>query len=163
MECNKPTKKYPDGRTGTWTGYYAHRKVGEEACRSCAEAARSYVRKSAKKRYYEHPEENRLKLQRRKAERKKVRQRYYSAKQVTETHGTVCYLCQTPVDIDLPPGEDTSPVIGYVVPLRIENGPGDTLTNARWVHKRCNDRKRERKIGQCVLPFPPPKEMSFDG
>ena len=38
MICEKPTKAYPVGRTGTDAGYSAHRRAGEEPCRACMEA-----------------------------------------------------------------------------------------------------------------------------
>lgn len=36
--CAKPTRKYPNGRTGTDAGYQAHRKAGGPACRACLDA-----------------------------------------------------------------------------------------------------------------------------
>lgn len=44
MECKKPTRKYPQGRTGTIAGKQAHYKVGEEACDQCQQAVRNYNR-----------------------------------------------------------------------------------------------------------------------
>jgi hypothetical protein len=38
MACERPTAKYPDGRTGTSAGYHAHRNAGEQACRACTDA-----------------------------------------------------------------------------------------------------------------------------
>ena len=38
MECQKPTKKFPNGRTGTEAGEAAHRYAKEEPCEACAEA-----------------------------------------------------------------------------------------------------------------------------
>lgn len=40
MKCKEPTKKYPNGRTGTATGHAAHRNAGEESCTECYEAKR---------------------------------------------------------------------------------------------------------------------------
>jgi hypothetical protein len=36
--CARPTRKYPDGRTGTRAGYDAHKAAGETACRPCVDA-----------------------------------------------------------------------------------------------------------------------------
>ena len=36
--CARPTKNYPEGRTGTGAGYQAHEKAGEEACAPCRKA-----------------------------------------------------------------------------------------------------------------------------
>lgn len=38
MECIKPTKKFPEGRTGTDAGLRAHYQKGEKPCRECREA-----------------------------------------------------------------------------------------------------------------------------
>jgi Recombination endonuclease VII len=35
--CEKPTRAYPQGRTGTDAGYTAHRRAGEVPCRPCME------------------------------------------------------------------------------------------------------------------------------
>lgn len=36
--CAHPTRKYPQGRTGTEAGYARHRYLGEDPCHLCAEA-----------------------------------------------------------------------------------------------------------------------------
>jgi hypothetical protein len=36
--CQKATRKYPEGRTGTEAGYEAHRRAKEPACESCRKA-----------------------------------------------------------------------------------------------------------------------------
>lgn len=38
MICEKPTRAYPDGRTGTAAGYQAHYKAHEPACQACLNA-----------------------------------------------------------------------------------------------------------------------------
>ena len=45
--CARPTKKYPEGRTGTPAGYQAHRDAGESSCRACmdAQSAQSLARR----------------------------------------------------------------------------------------------------------------------
>jgi hypothetical protein len=39
--CARPTRLYPEGRTGTDAGYTAHLKAGESACAPCQEARRA--------------------------------------------------------------------------------------------------------------------------
>lgn len=41
--CAKPTKKYPNGRTGLRAGYMAHYFAGESACESCLAGNRGQV------------------------------------------------------------------------------------------------------------------------
>lgn len=36
--CARPTKRFPEGRTGTSAGYAAHRVQGETACEACVDA-----------------------------------------------------------------------------------------------------------------------------
>lgn len=38
MICVQPSRKYPDGRTGTAAGYQAHKRMGEAPCVECYEA-----------------------------------------------------------------------------------------------------------------------------
>ena len=50
MECQKPSKKYPKGRTGTMAGAAAHRRKKEPVCEECraGEAAREKERRDKK-------------------------------------------------------------------------------------------------------------------
>lgn len=52
-ECEKPTKKYPNGRAGTSAGVSAHKKAKEKACEACAEFRRvshqEYIRRNKDK------------------------------------------------------------------------------------------------------------------
>lgn len=56
--CARPTKKYPEGRTGTSAGYSAHRAQGEPACDPCRLAnnsttkIRAAARVEAQRRHY---------------------------------------------------------------------------------------------------------------
>lgn len=43
MACQFPSKKYPDGRTGTRAGYLAHYYEGEPTCEECLEGNRHEV------------------------------------------------------------------------------------------------------------------------
>lgn len=40
LVCAKPTRNYPDGRTGTAAGYDAHVRAKDKACEACSEARR---------------------------------------------------------------------------------------------------------------------------
>ena len=42
--CEKPTRKHPNGRTGTEAGYQAHRAANEEPCPACVQAVRDAAR-----------------------------------------------------------------------------------------------------------------------
>lgn len=52
-ECQKPTKKYPNGRSGTQAGISAHKKAKEKLCEPCAELRRvshqEYMRRNKDK------------------------------------------------------------------------------------------------------------------
>ena len=50
MECQKPSKKHPQGRTGTMAGAAAHRRKKEPVCEECraGEAARESARRNKK-------------------------------------------------------------------------------------------------------------------
>lgn len=250
MVCHKPTKKYPDGRTGTVAGYIAHSSAKESPCSECHSARQEYrqryradnrelvkqkqhdyyqkvrerVLKEKKEYYAENREEmleleriyrdnNRERLQeyqrqwysknrekvtsqkresnkkwydanpervraRRKAyresscgkvatwERENAQRRRalkralpsdgYSIDDLTRTHGTVCYLCETEVDINLPMGTRVSPEIDHVHPLSHPDCPGDVLPNVRWTHKACNSSKGPKLVSELELPFPAP-------
>lgn len=47
--CARPTKRFPQGRTGTSAGYLAHRAAKEEACRPCisGHSAKTAARKAS--------------------------------------------------------------------------------------------------------------------
>lgn len=86
----------------------------------------------------------------------------YTLEKVTATHGTVCYLCETEVDTDLPNGLPTSPHIDHVHPISREGCPGDVLDNCRIVHARCNLVKGAKLVSELALPLPPPQPMATD-
>lgn len=54
MECQKPTKKYPQGKRGTYAGAQAHARAKEEPCSECLEARREYGRENTKRNYDKH-------------------------------------------------------------------------------------------------------------
>lgn len=86
----------------------------------------------------------------------------YTAQDVTETHGTMCYLCNTEVDLEIPPGSALSPHIDHVHPIAREGCPGDILSNTSWTHALCNVSKNDRLVSELDLPFPAPQWWSTD-
>ena len=65
----------------------------------------------------------------------------YSEKQVLDTYGTDCHLCQTPIDLSASrqvgkPGWKLALHIDHFIP--ISKGGPDTLENVRPSHGRCN-------------------------
>lgn len=42
LACATPSTSFPNGRTGTGAGYYAHLSAGEKACRKCRAAQLEY-------------------------------------------------------------------------------------------------------------------------
>lgn len=250
MICRKPTKKHPDGRTGTVAGYIAHAGAKESPCPECHSARQEYRRQyradnrelvaqqqhnsyrkirdkvlKEKKEYYAANREEMLERERiyRDKNREKLReydrQRYsenrekiaaqkkktnkkwydanpervrarrkayreanpdkvatwerentqrrralkrslpsdgYSLDDLTQAHGTVCYLCETEVDITLPLGTPASPEIDHVHPLSRPDCPGDVLPNVRWTHKACNSSKGPKLVSELELPFTAP-------
>lgn len=41
--CEQSTRKYPQGRKGTYAGYTSHVRNGESACEECKQARREYI------------------------------------------------------------------------------------------------------------------------
>jgi hypothetical protein len=74
---------------------------------------------------------------------------YYTEKQVLETYGTTCYLCNEPIDMQAPrlvgkQGWKNGLHIEHVVDLAL-GGP-DTLQNVRPAHALCNLKKKPRAM-----------------
>jgi 5-methylcytosine-specific restriction endonuclease McrA len=66
---------------------------------------------------------------------------YYSTEQVLEKYGTICHLCNEPVDLNAPrrvgrPGWEKGLHIDHVV--EISKGGPDTLENVKPAHGICN-------------------------
>lgn len=160
-QCMLRTSTYPAGATGTYAGMRRHEQANEVPCEPCAEAGRAYVRKAHMKHYYENRQDMVVRNMRRRSERKAWRHKPYTAKEITESFGTTCYLCEHEVDLQSKSGSPLSASIDHVMPLHITSGPGDQLSNVRWTHLRCNLRKGTRTVGQCALPFPVPKGDEF--
>lgn len=232
LACVEPTHQYPFGRTGTSGGYHTHRKAGEAPCAPCVSAhtrknrdykedhweeyqswAQEYYHKNAEelrrksreyqkankdelskrqKIYYQENKERlasyrkewREKNPEREAEYSRIsrqrnpeRERYHTLRRIarlkelptdnhtsdciTREHGTICYLCETEVDINLPKGTPASPQIDHVIPLSNSSSPGHVISNTRWTHARCNMSKGARKVSELALPFPPPSGNTY--
>lgn len=191
MECQKPTAKFPEGRRGTNAGFTAHKKVGETPCEECLQASREYQAAQTRKDYLKHKErklkyqeeyrsKNKEKLRisdriyylNNKAKReaqKRVRElRFeevpaedFTAEEISDTHGTVCYLCETPIDLMEESGWTTSPQIDHVHPISHPDTPGHVLSNVKWTHARCNLSKNAKLLEELTLPFLPPVREKY--
>lgn len=70
LACRMPTKKYPNGRTGTHAGYRAHQRANEVTCQPCRDYMAEYTRQRVskdpegmsayRKQYYENNKEAEL-------------------------------------------------------------------------------------------------------
>jgi len=132
---------------GTRSGYDWHRRdMKEDPCLECQEAERAYWRHQ---RVIRKEEINRLRREwrfrtpnaRRHFRRNNSEPGNYSDKDVLETYGTTCHICQTEIDLSAPrqvgkPGWEKALHIDHVYPLS-KGGP-DTLENVRPSHGRCN-------------------------
>lgn len=191
MECERRTKKFPNGTTGTNAGFGAHERAGETPCEPCLKAKREYNAARMRKNYSRY-QESKLEYQKRYREEhkdliKRQRRRYYLANRaayearkrarmerikeltvepfdgedVTRAHGEICYLCETPVDLNREPGWSTSPQLDHVHPISSEKTPGHVLSNVRWTHARCNLVKGAKMMEDLELPLPAPIEERY--
>jgi hypothetical protein len=83
-----------------------------------------------------------------------VRSEYYTVLQIVARDGLGCPMCGEPIDLDLPPGLEWSPVIEHRIPMCFR-GP-NVLENVQLSHNGCNEDKeavcREaRRGGRGVL------------
>ena len=63
----------------------------------------------------------------------------YTLEQVLEEYGAVCYLCELPIDLEIPRSPGSSSIglhLDHVVPL--SRGGSDSLDNVAPTHARCN-------------------------
>lgn len=191
MECERRTKQFPNGKTGTNAGYIAHKSAGEEPCESCLKAGREYSAANTRKNYNKYRErkleyqkryreENKelIKIQNRnyylanKAAREAIKRARlerikeltvepFTGEDVTRAHGETCYLCEAPVDLSKEPGWSTSPHLDHVHPISCEETPGHVLSNVRWTHAKCNLAKGVRMVEDLDLPLPVPIEEKY--
>lgn len=151
--------KEPVAKCGTRSGYNRHKRLKESVCQPCASAQIHYDRK----RRLENPEyfrlknkrnENKEKKQERWRKREAIRRgsyhEPYTIKNVLETFGTDCYICNTPIDLKASRrsgvGENWEHGLhlDHVIPL--SRGGSDSLNNVRPAHAICN-LKKGAKIG----------------
>lgn len=92
MACVKPSKKYPNGRTGTRAGYMAHYYLKETACKDCV---RGHAAEQAMKRVT-HPE---VVLQSNLWYKYRMTLKQY--REMLSAQGGCCAICRvsTPTDI----------------------------------------------------------------
>jgi 5-methylcytosine-specific restriction endonuclease McrA len=138
---------------GTLSGYDWHRRDQKaEPCSPCRDAMRSYWKQ---KRIERNSEINLLRKQWRMDEQyyrsmnnkrlhKNAKQEVYTYRQVLDTYGSDCHLCNTPVDLNAPrqcgkPGWELGLQVDHVIPL--SKGGDDTLENVRPSHGYCNNQK----------------------
>lgn len=186
IECERRTKKFPNGKTGTNAGFASHVNAGEKPCEPCAKANREY-RASWMRENYSQYRERKLEYQKqyrdenrelirtqsrnyylankatkealKRARLERVREltvERFSGEDVTRAHGEVCYLCETPVDPNGESGWSTSPHLDHVHPISCEETPGHVLSNVRWTHARCNLVKGVKMVEDLELPLPVP-------
>ena len=189
--CERPTKKFPEGRRGTNAGHQAHKVAGEAPCDECLQARKEYNAARMRK-TYDRYKEKKLEYQKvyreenkealREAGRRKYENNrgYYEVRQrarerrirdltispftdeaITQAHGTICYLCETPVDLNLGPGWSTSPQRDHVHPISHPDTPGHVIENVKWTHARCNMSKGAKLLEELELPFPPPARERY--
>lgn len=78
---------------------------------------------------------------RRRARKRNSVVEFYTVNQVIERYGTVCYLCNSPIDLKAPrrvgrPGWEKGLHIDHII--EISKGGPDTLENVKPTHGLCN-------------------------
>ena len=116
--------------------------------------------------YYQRNSEKAAEWRRKRNQRRRARKLSlptdrYTHEDITRAHGTVCYLCNSDVDIALPSGSPISPHIDHVHPMSCPECPGDILSNVRWTHASCNLTKGAKKVSELTLPFPAPSGNAY--
>lgn len=100
MICRKPTKKYPEGRQGTYAGAAAHKQAKEPLCDSCLKAYRKY--QANKRKDFRDSLGKDGRINRRRLDRYKISTEDYEAR-VAKQEGK-CALCERvpkqPLQID---------------------------------------------------------------
>ena len=172
MACEERSRRFPEGKTGTNSGYLAHRKAGEEACDACREGMRSASRESWSKlseRYREKKNEYQREYRKMNPERisahtrarelkKQMTYDGYTKEELLDRDGPLCYLCQGEVDLEVPRGGPRSVVVEHLIPLMQEGSPGDVRENVKLAHARCNLVKGKRRPEDLELPLEFPGE-----
>lgn len=155
---------------GTRNGYYAHRRLGDQACEECKAAKRDYEKawntanpeKVAKKRktwkdknhekvstymkdyFQNNPEMVRNAARKRRALALSNGHEPYTEAQVLDAYGTDCHICNKPVDLSAP---RSTKQVGWENGLHFDHllplskGGSDSIGNVRPSHGVCNLRK----------------------
>lgn len=183
--CEAPSHKFPQGARGTVNGYARHYNAGEDPCDECREACRiesgrrwhkvshlyaekkreyqaayrqrnrEAILEADRKRYRDDPGSfnNRTRERRQKI---RIATDGHSWNDLSAHHGSTCYLCGLEVDLELEHGWSDSKSEDHVIPVHLEDSPGDVIENVRWTHMRCNLRKGRKTIDQLELPMTAP-------
>jgi 5-methylcytosine-specific restriction endonuclease McrA len=91
---------------------------------------------------------------------------YYTESQVLELYGSICHLCNKPVDLDAPRTQgrgknwELGLHIDHVIPI-VSGGP-DTLENVRPTHAQCNLKKNAKPIGVTMTDETFEPELDLD-
>jgi hypothetical protein len=75
----------------------------------------------------------------------------WTEKQLIDTYGTDCYICNKPIDYDAPkvgPGSDYSSWPDHVIPM--SRGGENTIRNVRPCHRTCNEHKARRTYDEYI-------------
>ena len=142
---------------GTRSGYDWHRRDQQELpCNACREAEAAYWRRmrierkeaiQANARRRRFTVAGATRTNRKRAIKFGVDTEWYSPKQVLETYGTDCHICNKPIDLNAPrqcgkPGWEWGLQIDHVIPL--SKGGNDLIDNLRPAHGYCNNIKNAK-------------------
>ena len=116
-----------------------HRQAQKNYINSMTPEAR-YALKSAERKRNRHT--YREASRKRVAKDNGVYHEKWTEKQLFETYGTDCYICNKAIDFDAPrkgPGSDLSSWPDHIIP--ISRGGENTIRNVRPCHRKCNQAK----------------------
>ena len=149
-KCTKCNTQLP----ATLEYFYSHKHIKSGLRPECKNCARShqleYLNNMTPKARYEmkRAEQQRNRHVYRQATRKQVAIRRgvvhedWTEKQLIETYGTNCYICNGPIDFNAPkkgPGSDYSFWPDHMRPT--SRGGSNTIDNVRPCHRKCNQDK----------------------
>jgi 5-methylcytosine-specific restriction endonuclease McrA len=89
-----------------------------------------------------HPEAQRRSTRKHKALKNGLVHENWTDKQLLETYGQDCYICNKPIDLTLPrhgQGSEYALWPDHVIPM--SRGGEDTIRNVRPCHRKCNQDK----------------------